>query len=56
MNWWALEDDNIGRWVVHWKDAGRVVRSDELDDSVENIFEVGKEVDREVDSVGRNGI
>ena len=36
----ALEDDNIGRWVVHWKDAGGVVRSNELDDLVESIFKV----------------
>ena len=56
MKWGTLEDDNIGRWIVHWKNAGRVVRGDELDDSVEDIFEVRKEVDRRVDAVGRNGI
>ena len=40
VKWGALEDDNIGRWVVRWKNAGRVVRSDELDDSVEDVFKV----------------
>ena len=40
MKWGALEDDNIGRWVVHWKDTGGVVRRNELVDSLENIFEV----------------
>ncbi len=50
-----MEDDNIGRWVVHLKNAGRVVRSDELDDSVEDVFNMREEINREVDAVGRNG-
>ena len=56
VKWGTLEDDNIGRWVVHWKNAGRVVRSDELDDLVEDVFKVREEIDQEVDAiVGRNG-
>jgi hypothetical protein len=55
VKWGTLEDYNICRWVVHWQNAGRIVRSDELDDSVKDVFEVRKEIDREVDAVGRNG-
>ncbi len=50
-----MEDDNICRWVVCWKNAGRVVRSNELDDSVEDVFKMREEIDREVDAVGCNG-
>jgi hypothetical protein len=56
VKWGTLEDDNVGRWIVHLKNAGRVVRINELDDSVEDIFKVRKEVDREVDAAGRNCI
>ncbi len=56
MMWGSLEDDNIGRLIVYWKNAGRVVRSNELDDLVEDIFEVRKEVNQKVDAVGCNVI
>ncbi len=55
MKWGAVEDDNICSWVVHWKNAGRVVRSIELEDMVEDILKVREEIDQEVDAVGRNG-
>jgi hypothetical protein len=45
VKWGTLEGDNICRWVVHWKNAGRVVRSDELDDSVEDVFKMREEID-----------
>ncbi len=55
MKWRTLEDDNTCRWVVHWSNAGRVVRSNELYDLVEDVFKVREEINREVDAVGRNG-
>jgi hypothetical protein len=56
VKWGTLEDDNIGRWVVNWKNGCRVVRSNELDKSLEDIVEVREEIDQEVDTVGCNGI
>jgi hypothetical protein len=50
-----LGNDSIGRWIVHWQNAGRVVRSDEWDDSVEDVFKVREEIVQEVDAVRRNG-
>jgi hypothetical protein len=55
VKWGTLEDGTIGRWVFHWKNAGRVVRSDALDNEVNDVFEKRKEVDRKVDAVGWNG-
>ena len=56
MQWGALEDDNIGRWIVHWKNAGWIVGINELDNLVEGIYKVRKEVDQVDDTIGCNGI
>ncbi len=55
VKWGTLEDDIIGWWVVLWKNAGRVVRSDELDNSVKDVFKGREKINHEVDAVGCNG-
>ena len=52
--WGALEHDNVRRRMVPGEDAGRVLWIHKLRNSVEDILEVRKEVNREVDAVGRD--